>query len=126
MTSLPDLSRFELQCLRLVWEHGEASARQVRLGLADPPSYSTVRTILARLEDKGAVERSGLDGKAVTYRSLVDLAAVRRRELGRFIDTLFGGRAGGLVATLADMDALSVDDLRELERHLGEPEEGTP
>jgi len=124
---MPDLSRFELQCLRLIWERGEASARDVHQGLDAPPSYSTVRTILARLEDKNAVARAGQDGKAVVYRCLLDPAAVKRREVGRFLDTMFGGRADGLVATLADMDALSADDLRDLERHLaeGDTEEGS-
>ncbi len=124
---MPDLSRFELQCLRLIWERGEASARDVHQGLATPPSYSTVRTILTRLEEKNAVTRAGQDGKAVVYRCLLDPAAVKRREVGRFLDTMFGGRADGLVATLADMDALSADDLRDLERHLaeGDTEEGS-
>jgi len=122
---LPDLSRFELQCLRLVWERGEASARDVHAALPDPPSYSTVRTILARLEEKGAVVRERREGKAWVYRSELDPAAVRRREVGRFLETLFGGRAGGLVATLADMDALGVEDLRALERQL-EPDEEDP
>jgi predicted transcriptional regulator len=120
---IPDLSRFELQCLRLVWERGEASARDVHGALTDPPSYSTVRTILTRLEEKGAIVRQRRDGKAWVYRSRLDPAAVRRREVGRFLDTLFGGRADRLVSTLADMDALSVEDLRDLERHLADPEE---
>ena len=115
---LPDLSRFELQCLRLVWEHYEASAREIHAALADPPTYSTVRTILTRLEDKGAIVRERREGKAWVYRCLLDPAAVRQREVGRFLETLFGGRADGLVSTLADMEALSLEDLRELERHL--------
>jgi BlaI family penicillinase repressor len=115
---LPDLSRFELQCLRLVWERGDASARDVHASLDDPPSYSTVRTILTRLEDKGAIVRTRRDGKAWVYRSLLDPEAVRRREVGRFLETLFGGRADHLVSTLTDMDALSVEDLRDLERSL--------
>ncbi len=121
--NLPDLSRFELQCLRLVWDRGEASAREVHQALADPPSYSTVRTILTRLEEKGAIERVRLDGKAWVYRSAVDASAVQRRELGRFMETLFGGRADRLVSTLADMDAINMDDLRELERHIDERSE---
>jgi predicted transcriptional regulator len=120
--NLPDLSRFELQCLRLVWERGETSARDIHQALPDPPSYSTVRTILMRLEEKGAIERTARDGKAWLYRSLLEPAAVRRREVGRFLETLFGGHADGLVSTLADMDALSLDDLRTLERHLDDPD----
>ena len=126
----PDLSRFELQVLRLVWERGEASARDVHAALEEAPSYSTVRTILARLEEKGAVERIRRAGKAWIYGSRLDPSVVRRREVGRFLQTLFGGRADRLVSTLTDMDALSLEDLRELERHLAESEpegrEGAP
>lgn len=121
---IPDLSRFELQILRLIWERGEASARDVHAALEGAPSYSTVRTILARLEEKGAVERRRREGKAWIYGSLLDPAVVRRREVGRFLQTLFGGRADRLVSTLADMDALSLEDLRELERDLAQPEPG--
>jgi len=60
---LPDLSRFELQCLRMVWDRGEASAKEIHEALEDPPSYSTVRKIFERLEDKGAIERVGKDGR---------------------------------------------------------------
>lgn len=115
---LPQLSRFELQCLRHVWEGGEASAREVHAALDQPPSYSTVRTILGRLEEKGAIARERREGNAWVYRSIVDPAAIRRHEVGRFLDTLFGGRVGDLVATLTDMEALDLEDLRELERHL--------
>ncbi len=121
---LPELSRFELQCLRRVWEQGEASARQVHGGLEDPPSYSTVRKILERLEYKGAIERVGMDGRAVLYHSRVGRAAMIRKEIGRLLDSLFDGAAAPLLSHLADMDALDLDDLRALERTLESGETG--
>jgi len=120
---LPELSRFELQCLRRLWEQGEASARQVHSSLERPPSYSSVRKILERLEDKGAIERVGLAGRAVLYRSRVGRAAMIRKEIGRLLDSLFDGAAAPLLSHLADMKALDLDDLRELERML---ESGDP
>ncbi len=115
---LPDLSRFEIQCLRLLWTRGEASVREIHSDLRDPPSYSTVRKIFERLENKGAVRRVRQDGKAIVYTSLVEAPAMIRKEIGRLLDTLFDGAAAPLVAHLADMDAVSLDDLRELEQYL--------
>lgn len=116
MASLPDLSRFELQCLRSLWSLGDASIRDVHGTLERAPSYSTVKKIIERLEEKGAVERVRRDGKAWVYRSTVKPRAMIRKEIRRLLDSLFNGEAAPLVAHLADMDELSLDDLREIER----------
>lgn len=116
--SLPDLSRFELQCLRRLWERGEASVREIHGDFPDAPSYSTVRKIFERLEEKRAVVRVRRDGKAWVYRSAVKPAAMIRKEIRRLLDELFDGAAGSLVAHLADMNELSMQDLREIERQL--------
>ncbi len=122
---LPNLSRFELQCLRMLWDRGEASAKDIHEALAEPPSYSTIRTIFQRLEDKSAVERVGKNGRAVLYRPLVSRRAMVGKEVTRFIDTLFDGAAAPLVAHLADIRALDLDDLRKLERSLNEATDST-
>ncbi len=118
--SLPELSRFELQCLRRLWSRGEASVREVHADLPDAPSYSTVRKIVERLEEKGAVERVRRQGRAWIYRSTVSSAAMIRKEIRRLMDTLFDGSGAPLVSHLADMDAITLDDLREIEQRLGD------
>lgn len=118
--SLPDLSRFELQCLRHLWDLREASVREIHAAIDDAPSYSTVRKIVERLEEKGAVVRVRKQGKAWVYRSAVRSGAMIRKEIRRLLDSLFDGSAGPLVAHLADMDALSLDDLQEVEEQLGQ------
>ena len=126
MGTLPNLSRFELQCLRKLWDRREATIREILRELSDPPSYSTVRKIVDRLEEKGAVERVRKDGKAWVYRSTVSQSAMLRKEIRRFLDTAFDGTAAPLVAQLARMDELTVEDLREIERVLaGKAGEGT-
>ncbi len=117
---LPDLSRFEIECLRRLWSRGEASIRDVHSDLPDPPSYSTVRKIFERLESKGAIERVRLEGKAWVYRSRVSSSEMIRKEIRRLLDTLFDGSARPLMSHLADMDDLSIEDLRGLERRLSE------
>jgi BlaI family penicillinase repressor len=115
--SLPQLSRFELQVLRLLWTRSEASVADLHGDINDAPSYSTVRKIVERLESKGAIERVRVDGQAVVYRAAVPRTAVIRHEIRRFLDVMFDGAAAPLVAHLADMDALDLDDLKQLEKH---------
>ena len=115
---LPDLSRFELQCLRLLWDHGQASVREIHERLDEPPSYSTIRKIFERLEQKGAIERVGKSGRAVVYRSCVSRPAMIRKEVGRLLESLFDGAGAPLLSHLADMEAVDLDDLRALERAL--------
>lgn len=115
---LPDLSRFELQCLRKLWSRKEATVREVHGDLPSAPSYSTVRKIFERLEEKGAVRRVRLDGKAWVYKPEVSASDIIRKEIRRFLDSLFDGAAPELVSHLADMKELSVEDLREIEEEL--------
>jgi BlaI family penicillinase repressor len=116
--SLPELSRFELQCLRRLWNKGEASVREIQAEFSTGPSYSTFRKIIERLEDKGAVVRVRQEGRAWIYRSAVSPSGMIRKEIRRLIDGLFDGKGAPLVAHLADMEALSLEDLREIEETL--------
>jgi BlaI family transcriptional regulator, penicillinase repressor len=116
--SLPELSRFELQCLRRLWNLGEASVRGIQAEFPAGPSYSTFRKIIERLEDKGAVVRVRQEGRAWIYRSSVSPSGMIRKEIRRLIDGLFDGKGAPLLAHLADMEALTLDDLREIEQTL--------
>ncbi len=118
MARVPELSRFELQCLGKLWSLGSASIREVHEVLEQAPSYSTVKKIFERLEEKGAVERVRREGKAWVYKSTVKPRAMIRKEIRRLLDSLFDGEAVPLVAHLAEMDELSLDDLQEIEQTL--------
>ena len=122
--SLPDLSRLELECLRRLWALKEASVKEIHASLEDAPSYSTVRKIVERLENKGAVTRVRQEGKAWVYTSAVSAGAMIRREVGRLLDTLFDGSAEPLMSHLVDMDAVSAADLKAAEERLKSKPEG--
>jgi BlaI family penicillinase repressor len=77
-----------------------------------------VRKIFERLEAKGAIERLRRTDRAWIYRSTVAPQAMIRKEILRLLEGLFGGRGAPLVAHLADMEALSLDDIREIESRL--------
>jgi len=116
--ALPELSRLELQCLRCLGAQGEGLIREVLADLPHAPSYSTVRKIFERLEEKGAITRVRREGRAWVYRSCVSSSAMIRREVRRLVDRLFDGEGAPLVAQLADMDAITLEDLREIEARL--------
>lgn len=118
MSSLPDLSRFELQCLGKLWDQREATVREIHQELPDPPSYSTVRKIVERLEQKGAAVRVRKRGRAWVYRSAVPRPAMLRKEIRRFLEVTFNGAAAPLVTHLADMNEVSLEDLRAIEKHV--------
>lgn len=123
MTQLPELSRFELQCLRRLWALGRGTARAVQEALPDEPGYSTVRKILERLEEKGAIRRVGHEGKAWVYAPAVSRSAMVRKQIRGLLDDLFDGEGAPLVSHLADMKALSVDDLEAIAERLDEEAE---
>jgi BlaI family transcriptional regulator, penicillinase repressor len=120
MPNLPELSPFELQCLRKLWSREEATVREIHSDLSDPPSYSTVRKIVERLEQKQAVERVRMDDKAWVYRSKVPAGAMIRKEIRRFLDLAFDGSALPLVSHLADMEKISLAELKEIEERLSD------
>ena len=119
MAKLPDLSRFELQCLRKLWDRGEATIREIHRDLLDPPTYSTVRKIVERLEEKGAVVRVRKQERAWVYRSAIKPSAMIRKEIRRFLEVAFDGAAAPLVAQLADMKEVTLEDLKALEEQIG-------
>ncbi len=110
------LTRFELEVMDVMWELEEASVREILEALPEHrrPAYTTVQTIVQRLEAKGAVARSRKIGNAFMFRPLVS----RRSALGRLLDEVLA-LAGGpqpLVAQLLEEGKLSLEDLRAVER----------
>ena len=118
------LTRFELEVMEELWKLGRASVREVLevLPAKKRPAYTTVQTIVRRLEEKGAVGQVKKIGNAHIYEPQVSRTAAYRRLMDDFLD-LFGGSPRPLMAHLAESGKLSLDDLRELERQVA-PETG--
>ena len=113
------LTRFELEIMGELWTLGKASVREVLevLPARRRPAYTTVQTIIRRLEEKGAVRRVKKIGNAHIYEPLVSRKAAYRRLVDDFLG-FFGGSARPLVAHLAESGQLSLEDLREVEELL--------
>jgi len=112
------LSRFELEIMDVLWRIGEASVREIREALSERkrPAYTTVQTIVQRLEQKGAVRRTRKIGNALMFEPAVTRKAAYRRVFDELL-ALFGGSARPVVAHLVDTGKLTLEDLKALEEH---------
>jgi BlaI family penicillinase repressor len=110
------LTKFELEVMEALWALGTASVREVqeRLPAAKRPAYTTVQTIVYRLEEKGAVRRVRKVGNAHVFEPAVTRRAAVRRLLDDLLE-LFGGSPRALVAQLVETGRLSLEDVREVE-----------
>jgi BlaI family penicillinase repressor len=121
------LTRFEMEIMDALWDLGSASIREIhdRLPERKRPAYTTVQTIIRRLEEKGAVRQKGQIGNAHIFEPLVTREAAHRRLIDELLD-LLGGSARPLMAHLAEAGKLSLEDLRELESMLAQKGEDSP
>src|SRR5664280_824791 len=115
----PKVTRFELQLLEQLWKLGSASVREVQENLPekDRPAYTTVQTIMYRLEEKKAVRRVKKIGNAHIFEPVATRKAVYRRLVDDLLD-LFGGSAAPMMSHLAESGKLSLEDIRRAERIL--------
>jgi BlaI family transcriptional regulator, penicillinase repressor len=121
------LTRFEMEIMDALWDLGSASIREIhdRLPERKRPAYTTVQTIIRRLEEKGAVRQTKQIGNAHIFEPVVTREAAHRRLIDELLD-LFGGSARPLMAHLAEAGKLSLEDLRELESILAQKGEEDP
>jgi predicted transcriptional regulator len=112
------LSKLELRILEALWTRGRASIRDIHGLFPDPrPAYTTIQTIVYRMEAKHALRRVERVGNADIFEPLVARDVTRNRVLDEIL-SFFGGRAAPLMAQLADAGKLTPDDVRELEKTL--------
>lgn len=110
------LSKLELRILQALWARGSAPIREIQDAFPDPrPAYTTVQTIVYRMEAKGALRRVRKIGKADVFEPLVARDETRNRVLDEAL-SFFGGRAAPMMAQLADAGKLTPDDIGELEK----------
>ena len=103
------LSRRERQIMDILFRRGRATAADVMADLPDEPSYSTVRTQLRVLEQKGHV-RHQEDGVRFVYMPVVARHAARKSALRHVIETFFDGSPEKAVAALLGGEAAKLSD----------------
>jgi BlaI family penicillinase repressor len=113
------LTKFELEIMHTLWEINSGSVREIQERLPEKrrPAYTTVQTIVRRLEEKGAVRRLKKIGNAFIFEPVVTRKSAHHRLIDELLET-FGGSARPLMAHLAESGRLSLADLKELETML--------
>ena len=112
----PDpLTRREREIMDILYRRERATAHEVMSELADPPSYSAVRTFLRLLEERGHV-RHEQDGARYVYMPTVARREAQRSAISHVVDTFFDGSIEDAVAALVESSKpkLSKDELERI------------
>ena len=120
MKQTPKLGKVQLHIMQVLWEKGEATAREITeiLSLQEPIAHSTVQTLLRKLEAKGAVMHIRHD-RTFVFRPLTREADVTTTATRDLVTRVFNNSVTGLVAHLLKNEKLSADELQQL-RHMVE------
>jgi predicted transcriptional regulator len=102
--------------METLWSHGATSVREIQEAFPEKgrPAYTTVQTMVYRLEAKGAVRRLKKIGNAHVFEAVVSRNAAQRRLIDELLD-LFGGRSQPVVAHLIESGNLTMADVKEAE-----------
>src|SRR5438874_8336301 len=121
MTSrvMPDtFTKRERHLMDVLYRRGRATAREVMLGMGGKQAYSTVRTQLRVLEQKGYLRHEAV-GRMYVYTPVVPADTAQRAALQRVIDTFFGGSAADAIALLRSSESLRLRRPRRARRSDG-------
>jgi BlaI family penicillinase repressor len=116
------LSEFEMDVLTRFWEHGRLTTPELfrEIGESRGVTYSTIKTIVDRLEDKGAIRRVATEGKTIIYSAAVNRERVRKPLVQSFVRRLFGDDRKPLFAQLLRDEKLSDDEIEFLRQLVDE------
>jgi BlaI family transcriptional regulator, penicillinase repressor len=108
----PKLSALELRIMSEFWSRGPCSIREIHEAVVkkDKPAYTTVQTMVYRLEVKGALRRTKKIGNAHVFEATTSRASVQTRLLKEILG-LFGGSVRPVMAHLVEMGKISREDI---------------
>lgn len=117
----PKLSKLELQVMDVLWDTGACSIREVQQAFPESirPAYTTVQTLINRLEAKQAVRRTKKISNAHIFEATISRSAAQSRLIDDFM-SIFGGRMQPVMNHLIRAGNLTLDDVRDAERTLRE------
>ena len=117
--SKPKLTRIELRIMEALWTAGVSSVREIQEALPakNRPAYTTVQTMVYRLEAKGAVRRVKKIGNAHVFEAAISRDSAQRRLIDELL-SFFGGKIQPVMAHLVESGRLSLDDVKEAEKTL--------
>ena len=110
----PKLSKLELKIMEALWSKGPSSVREIQetFPAKGRPAYTTVQTIVYRLEAKSALRRARKIGNAHIFEAVISQTAARRKLIDELLG-LFGGRVQPLMSHLIESGQLTLDDIEK-------------
>lgn len=113
------LSNRETQIMEMLWALGEASIREIQEGFpaAKRPGYTTVQTMVYRMEAKGVVRRARKLGNFHMFAPAVSRDAAQRRLVDELL-ARFGGRSRPVMVHMIESGNLTLEDVKEAEKML--------
>lgn len=113
------LSKRERQIMDALYKLESASAQDVQSHIPEPPSYSSVRALLARMLDKDLIQAKK-EGTKLIYQPKTKVESMRKTAINRLVDIFFGGSSANAVTGLLDAssDDMSEAELARLARHI--------
>src|SRR5690242_17460256 len=117
--ALPKLSNLEMRIMEILWAQGASSVREIqeRFPAKGRPAYTTVQTMVNRLEAKKALKRTKKIATAFVFEAAIPREAARRRLIDDFL-AVFGGETQPIMSHLIEAGKLSLDDVHEAGRLL--------
>lgn len=112
MADVPTPTGRELEILKILWEEGPSSVREVhrRMGQEEDLAYNTVQTLMRIMEDKGLVDHQ-VEGRTFVYKARFS----RDDSVRRFVDRVFDGAAGELVMSLLRSERIPAAELKRMQ-----------
>lgn len=107
----------EMEIMRVVWDLGEATAKQIQELLPGESHYNSVLTIIRVLERKGHLTHRA-EGRAHVYRARQQAEKARNKVLSHLISQVFGGSPASLVLHLVETGDLTETDLQEVRQQV--------
>jgi BlaI family transcriptional regulator, penicillinase repressor len=113
------LTKLELQIMEIFWTRGPSSVREIQEGFPEGgrPAYTTVQTVVYRLERKKALRLVKRIGNANIFDAAISRDDAQRRLVDELL-ALFQGRGKPVMAHLIESGSLSLEDVEEAEREL--------
>ncbi|WP_040914933.1 BlaI/MecI/CopY family transcriptional regulator [Lentisphaera araneosa] len=117
-----NLSESEWTVMEVLWEQSPQTAKDVKIALEEPKQWAinTVRTLLTRLVNKGALETADNQSGVTTFKPLISHENCIRAESQSFLKRIFGGSSMPLLVHFSQNADLSEDDVEELKKILDE------
>lgn len=111
------LSTFELDVMQYLWRQAEATSPEVHahIVLNKDVTYSTVKTIIDRLEQKKVIKRKRIQGRTIYYQAIVTPQEVQKPMFKQMIQKLFAGNKKLLMNQLFEHEDLNEEEIQYLE-----------